>query len=60
MTDRPTPDEIQRVLDYDPETGIFRWRRRADVSAYWNRRFAGQIAGSEAAKSYHGEFARIA
>jgi hypothetical protein len=56
MTDRPTAGEVRRVLDYDPETGVFRWRQRADVSAYWNRRFAGQVAGYVNAP---GEYRRI-
>lgn len=50
--------EIRNLLDYDPETGVFRWRERTvamfDATprrtaehrcANWNGRFAGIVAG---------------
>jgi hypothetical protein len=38
---------VRSILDYDPKTGIFRWRARADQPRKWNTRWAGKIAGSE-------------
>lgn len=38
--------ELRRVLSYDPETGVFRWRPRADRDLSWNHRFSGEEAGS--------------
>jgi hypothetical protein len=42
---RLTARYLRTVLDYDSETGIFRWRERADVGRNWNARNAGKIAG---------------
>lgn len=46
-------EEVRRLLDYDPETGIFTWkprpRSRFDTDRMfnsWNSRFAGKVAGS--------------
>lgn len=36
---------VRSALDYDPATGIFTWRQRADRKPHWNRRFAGTRAG---------------
>ncbi len=38
--------ELLRILDYDPETGIFTWKRRIDVRGRWNARWCGKPAGS--------------
>lgn len=35
-----TADYLREVLDYDPETGVFRWKQHLS-----NRRGAGEIAG---------------
>lgn len=40
-----TQSLVQSILDYDPETGQFRWRQRADVGKAWNKRYAGKVAG---------------
>lgn len=40
-----TADDLREILDYDPITGIFRWRWRNDVQLCVNRRLAGKIAG---------------
>jgi hypothetical protein len=52
----PTPDidaeYVRRCLDYDPDTGIFRWRVRDDVPRRWNTRYAGRVAGYLNADGY--------
>ena len=59
-----TPKQVRDVLDYDPETGELRWRRRTPdmfrdgpqsaehVCARWNSKFAGKIAGNPHAAGY--------
>jgi len=44
---------VRELLDYNPETGVFRWRHRerhwfkSDRSQkIWNARFCGEVAGS--------------
>lgn len=37
---------LRSILDYDPETGIFRWRERTDRAKNWNTRWAGKPAGA--------------
>ena len=41
-----TADFVRSILEYDPTTGIFRWRHRADRAQNWNSRNAGKPAGS--------------
>lgn len=36
---------LRDMVVYEPETGVFRWRHRADRLARWNGRYAGKIAG---------------
>lgn len=38
--------ELRRVLAYEPESGVFRWRPRADRDLSWNHRFSGEKAGA--------------
>lgn len=38
-------DAVARKLDYNPETGLFRWKYRPDRSKQWNTRYAGTEAG---------------
>ena len=45
-TNLPTAEEVRAALDYDPFTGVFRWRWRADVLPWINTRCAGKVAGS--------------
>lgn len=40
----PSVDIIRSLLDYDPATGLFRWRERPGPAA----RFSGKVAGSRA------------
>lgn len=46
-----TVEFVRSILDYDPSTGLFRWKPRADRANKWNTRYAGQIAGTTNAVS---------
>ncbi|WP_296257786.1 MULTISPECIES: HNH endonuclease signature motif containing protein [unclassified Pseudomonas] len=46
-------EELAEILEYEPDTGLLRWRPRPDemferkgFAASWNSRFAGRIAGN--------------
>ena len=41
-----TAQFVRSCLDYDPVTGIFTWRQRADRDLSWNAKYAGQVAGT--------------
>ena len=54
MTDKtiPTPEELRKLLRYEPETGKLFWRERPreffnkpQYSTSWNKRFAGNETG---------------
>jgi HNH endonuclease len=47
-----TQEFVKSILDYDPKTGIFRWKTRSDVLDRWNKRNAGKIAGSTTYNGY--------
>lgn len=47
-----TQEQARQILDYDPDTGVFRWRRRQDVGLAWNNRNAGKIAGHVSVKGH--------
>lgn len=47
-----TSAQIRAILDYNPETGEFRWRFRRDRSAQWNSHHSGNIAGSLDQRKY--------
>lgn len=46
---RPTPQQIKALLEYDEQTGIFVWKYRPELegtkAAGWNRRYVGKQAG---------------
>jgi hypothetical protein len=41
----PNIEVLRSFFTYDPETGIIRWKSRADKNRRWNTQFAGQEAG---------------
>lgn len=43
-------DHVRNCLSYEPETGILRWKWRAEVAPYVNARTAGKEAGTSAAE----------
>lgn len=47
---------LRQVLAYDPDTGVFTWRRRGRADdmtmRIWNDRFAGKVAGYVSARGY--------
>ena len=42
----PDVNYLRQLLIYEPDTGLFRWRYRHNSKRGWNKKFAGQIAGS--------------
>jgi hypothetical protein len=48
---------IRSILDYDPDTGVFRWKYREGLAAAsWNSKWAGKIAGTS---GQHGGYISI-
>lgn len=45
----PPRSKIVAALSYNPDTGVFHWRYRADQSKRWNTLYAGKVAGSRRA-----------
>jgi hypothetical protein len=41
-----TAEYVRSILDYDPLTGIFRWKYRASNPPEWNTKHEGKPAGS--------------
>lgn len=41
-----TAEFVRQAFDYNPFTGLLRWRKRPDRSAHWNSRYAGRTVGS--------------
>jgi HNH endonuclease/AP2 domain len=46
IDDPLTAAQLRAVLDYDPDTGLFRWRPRMNCRPEWNTRYAGKVAGT--------------
>jgi len=42
----------REILDYNPETGEFRWKVRDNVPSNWNSKYAGKLAGSMSTQGY--------
>lgn len=42
----PSQEHLRSALDYDPLTGVLRWRYRVDKHSRWNGACAGKVAGS--------------
>lgn len=42
-------ERLRETLDYDPEEGVLRWRRRPYGRPEWNTRWAGKVAGHQQA-----------
>lgn len=47
-----TAEFVKSILDYDPETGFFTWRHRADRPQKWNTLHAGKRAGTVSPSGY--------
>ncbi len=48
----PSPEYLRQCFDYDPDTGLLRWRTRPldhfadrNICYCWNARFAGKLTG---------------
>lgn len=49
---KPTAECVRELLNYDPLTGIFIWKHRADAEQRWNTKNAGKVAGSRTSNGY--------
>jgi hypothetical protein len=52
MKQIPSQEYLLSVLDYDPETGVLRWKTRADMPPKLNGRYAGKVAGTVKPSTY--------
>lgn len=39
-------EEVRSRLDYNPETGVFRWKANPKAPKRWDTRYAGTVAGN--------------
>lgn len=49
-----TAQQLRAILDYDHQTGVFRWKHRHDAPACWNAKWAGRVAGRDNGRGYVG------
>jgi len=47
-----TAEHVRSILDYNPETGVFKWKWRNDVPKRTNARLAGKATGTVNNKGY--------
>jgi hypothetical protein len=45
MTEQELFEEVAKLVDYDPETGVMTWRWREGAPKEWNKRLAGKECG---------------
>lgn len=46
MATQITQELLRAIIDYNPQTGTFLWKDRADVNNWWNGRYSGASAGA--------------
>lgn len=49
---RLSVERLRVLFDYDPKTGVLRWRVREDASKCWNTRYGGSIVNAPAKGGY--------
>jgi hypothetical protein len=42
-----TKEYLHSVLNYNADSGVFKWKHRADMTRSWNARFSGTVAGTK-------------
>lgn len=51
-----TAEYVRAILDYETETGLFRWKTRSfddgRITKIWNTKHAGKIAGTVCVQGY--------
>lgn len=50
----PNTDDVDRIISYDPHSGVITWKQREDRARRWNSRCAGKSAGTTCSGGYIG------